>query len=287
MLDKIVSKFSLYDILSMVIPGVTILLFFSRLFNCVWKIKPDFYPNEVAAYFIILVLAYLIGFVNLLLTAKMWKFFRNNPLLLYDTLESTTRHEGYSPLSVLTDRNTRPKGCLSDMFSYYGFTYIVILSCFGYLSKILFACFSSPNGEQLILINTLIYIIICVISMYALNRAYDKKTYNLTIVSGYYDVYYFVAKHRYCDDIFIMEGQVAFMQNMILPLSLFVFWPDNIWATFGIQYEERCFCVKFLLLLLCIALCICVYLRIKKIHGLVWENYEYLKINERHSVDAI
>lgn len=64
MLDKIVSKFSLYDFLSMVVPGVTILLFFSRLFSCVWKIKPDFYPNEVAAYFIILVLAYLIGLVN-------------------------------------------------------------------------------------------------------------------------------------------------------------------------------------------------------------------------------
>ena len=75
-----------------------------------------------------------------------------------------------------------------------------------------------------------------------------------------------------------MEGQVAFMQNMNLPLSLFVLWPVNIWVTFGINGEERCFWAKLLLFLLCIGLCVWIYHRIKKILGLVWENYEDLKI---------
>lgn len=297
MLDKIVSKFSLYDILSMVIPGVTILFFFSRLFSCVWKIKPDFYPNEVAAYFIILVLAYLIGLLNHALTRILWKSFRNTPYLLYDALENATKHSGYSPLKALIERKTKPKGCFSDMVFYCALIYIIVLVSFFCITNIMYCSFKdSDDGVIFIFISTIIYILICRIAMYAINKSFgsndpkesnDSKDSKDSIVSDYYDAYYFVVKHRYCDDIFIMEGQVAFMQNMILPLSLFAFWPDNIWATFGIHYEVRCFCVKFLLLLLCIALCICVYYRLKKIHELVWENYEYLKINERRSIDAI
>lgn len=294
MLDKIVSNFSLYDFLSMVVPGVTILLFFSRLFSCLWKIMPDFYPNEVAAYFIILVLAYLIGLVNHTFTRILWNSFRNTPYLLYDALENTTKHSGYSPLKASVERKTNPTGCFSDMVFNCALTYIIVLVSFFCITNIMYCSFKdSDDGVIFIFISTIVYILICRIAMYAINKSFgsndskESKESKESIVSDYYDAYYFVAKHKYCDDIFIMEGQVAFMQNMILPLSLFVSWPDSIWIGFNIDGSTRAFCVKFLLLLLCIALCICVYYRLKKIHGLVWENYEYLKINERHSIDAI
>lgn len=80
--------------------------------------------------------------------------------------------------------------------------------------------------------------------MYAINKSFGSnysKESKESIVSEYYDAYYFVAKHKYCDDIFIMEGQVAFMQNMILPLSLFVSWPDSIWIGFNIDGPTRAF----------------------------------------------
>lgn len=236
-------------------------------------------------------LAYLIGLLNHALTRILWKSFRNTPYLLYDALENATKHSGYSPLKALIERKTKPKGCFSDMVFYCALTYIIVLVSFFCITNIMYCSFKdSDDGVVRIIITTIVYILICRIAMYAINKSFgsnDLKEAKDPIVSDYYDAYYFVAKHRYCDDIFIMEGQVAFMQNMILPLSLFVSWPDSIWKGFDICGPTRVFCVKFLLLLLCIALCICVYYRLKKIHGLVWENYEYLKINERHSIDAI
>lgn len=285
MLDKFVSKFSMYDILAMVIPGATILLFFSMLFSRIWKLNLVFNNNEVTSYFIIIVFSYILGFINQELAVIMWKIFRNNPLLLYVTLNETTKHNEKSPLRSRTYIMYRPTHRLSEIKIYCVLTFFVLLVMYACISDILFSHFDTESGVYLILC-TVIYIILCGIIMYIKYKTFKIAKLMPGLVSDYYDAYYFVAQHTYCNDVFIMEGQVAFLKNMIIPISLFVAWPDSIWLSFSIIDILGVFWIKFFLILVCILMCICVYLRIKKIHGLVWENYEYLKVNEKHSEDT-
>ena len=79
-MDKFVSKLSLYDILSMVIPGGTIFLFFSmtlkyELYFC------EYHIDSALGWIIALVASYLLGLINHICTAIIWKKFRKNHML--------------------------------------------------------------------------------------------------------------------------------------------------------------------------------------------------------------
>lgn len=87
-----------------------------------------------------------------------------------------------------------------------------------------------------------------------------------------------MAKHKYSDDISIMEGQIAFLQSMVLPLILFLFSDTYLLGQFipGIRISL----MRALLLLIIIAVFFAVFCRQMKIYRRVWEDYEYLKSNE-------
>lgn len=82
-MDRIIGNLSIYDVLSMVIPGGTLLLFLQVLFAA------DSYPLSVLInkeqeldrtilFTIGTVVSYIVGIFNHLLTTMIWGGFRNN-----------------------------------------------------------------------------------------------------------------------------------------------------------------------------------------------------------------
>ena len=119
----------------------------------------------------------------------------------------------------------------------------------------------------------IIAILICAMAelIYTLKSSQNS---NSAVLQQYYSAYYFVVKNKYNDDISIMEGQIAFLQSMLLPLVLFFFVPIDFLKEFipGISC-----CLLYLLLTICIlAIFAVVFCRQMKIYQRVWEDYEYL-----------
>lgn len=275
-MDKFTSKLSLYDILAMVIPGGAILLSLSLLFDGTWKMDTTFVSDEVA-YCIVIVLSYIVGLANHVFSCHVWKMFRNNPLLLDKTFEEAVKHPNFKWLNALYPVRVEPSMKYSDLASHLLLVYVILFCISACAFNILYELFGKNDANIVVLVMVLSYLVILGLALYALNKNFCFAGFSHPIVCAYYDAYYFVANHRYNDDIFIMEGQVAFMQNMILPLSFLVLWPNRIWSNLGVVGDTRIFSAKLFVILLSLAICYCVYKRILKIHGLVWENYEFLK----------
>lgn len=246
-----VSKISLYDILAMLIPGGTIFLFLSLTLGNKLEINQSVI-DPVLGWTIAIVLSYLLGIINHVCTAIVWYFFRNDPSLII----SVKNNEEYIPLSIV---------CIS--------IFLMILAIVGFL-----------NLSWAILLPLILY---CFVFLVVMFKAFSNDKKMKTIENGkkdiqdlYYKAYYYVAKHRYNDDIFIMEGQVAFMQNMIFPLLFFVFVPDNSPCCEYLQKicgEYRICCVKIFIAIGTILLVPSIFMRQCKIYQHVWEDYEYLK----------
>ena len=89
----------------------------------------------------------------------------------------------------------------------------------------------------------------------------------------YYEAYYYVQQNSQNKDIPIMEGQVAFLQSMTIPISLL--------ATMQGSAASFMNCgIRLLIFMVYIGIFPIVYDRIKKIHIRVWEDYEFLKRNK-------
>lgn len=97
-----------------------------------------------------------------------------------------------------------------------------------------------------------------------------------TCLDDYYNAYYYVRKNTYTNAIEVIEGQIAFLQSMMLPLILFQISPQENWAQFLINKQDVPY-IKSLLGIISIASIITIYQRIQKVHYLVWSDYKYLK----------
>lgn len=136
-------------------------------------------------------------------------------------------------------------------------------------------CFYKINSlTYYVLIVAGVEMLICFISC-CLCKDDNEDNDSKNLHKEYYEAYYYVAKNRYNNDIFIMEGQVAFIQNMIIPLLLIAILPkcavsnyingDNVWI------------VKILLAIGVIMLIPTVFQRQLKIYQRVREDYEFLR----------
>lgn len=85
-MDKFFEKLSLYDILSMVIPGGIILLFLLGCCGFDWRIN-DVNVDCKLIWGFGIVVSYIIGMGNHVLSKVFWKKYRNNPLLLNRSLK--------------------------------------------------------------------------------------------------------------------------------------------------------------------------------------------------------
>lgn len=94
------------------------------------------------------------------------------------------------------------------------------------------------------------------------------------ILDKYYEAYYYVERHSNNNHIHIIETQVIFIRNMLLPLFLlFLFHFDAFSDDIGINNPY----IKCPFIIGTISLFLPLISRQKKIYELVWEDYEFLK----------
>lgn len=246
-MGSVVSKLSLYDILAMVIPGGTILLFLSSIIG----FDLTFEHASIHSTFIwiaVFVLSYLLGLINHVLTAMVWKPFRNNIHMINrahdDVLGDKTKGNLLSKVCCIL------KNAILVIAAYVAMGCCLLFSC---------RCNLLYFGGFLIVLILLCIMCCC------------RKTTAESDLKKYYKAYYAVAKNRYSDDIFIMEGQVAFIQNMLFPIFLLLLLPD-----LGNICIAKWNCIRWFLAFGIIALIYVVFERQLKIYQRVWTDSEYL-----------
>ena len=276
-MKDIVSKLSLYDILAMVIPGGTILIAITCMLNNLLIINDDLIEKPLF-WIIGLSWAYIIGLLNYMFTAVAWRRFRNNEFMIKLSLEKARKYlstngkfDRLTNTINISDIDKRRIRNYMFLIKSVLFTYLT----FGGLMFIAHCICHKCESKDLSLMLTvpLITILVCAIVelIYFFNNSKDSYP---VVLQKYYLAYYFVAKKKYNDDIFIMEGQIAFLQSMILPLILFFFISQGFQSTFlpGISLGS----LHLLLALVILTIFFTVFCRQMKIYQRVFEDYEYL-----------
>ena len=168
-MDKFVSKLSLYDILSMVIPGGTIFLFFSmtlkyELYFC------EYHIDSALGWIIALVASYLLGLINHICTAIIWKKFRKNHMLW------------------------REKECLIKKIALIALAIMIIaliIKCI--------CCFFSYfiNGIWIVLLISVSFLCLTMNEAMPIRKHLNEDNISELLRKQYYKAYYYVMKHRY------------------------------------------------------------------------------------------
>lgn len=263
------SKFSLYDILSMIIPGGTILLFLSRYFGYYWKADTTWLDVPIF-YVIALMLAYIVGLVNHVISSEVWKMFRNNPLLI---------QIGHDMMLAETNESTIPKAtghskdCICLKFLFYAPT--IGCFCFEVIIVVLYLFQKAMTYYSLFYVGLILLVIMVALLIFLADKeSSDQSVEARKLMSIYYDAYYYLDNKGKLGAVTIIEGQIAFLEGMIIPLFLFTLLPDRYWNTNSLAIIYG---IKFLILLLCVAINYAVYKRAIKVHYLVWCNEHYYK----------
>lgn len=257
-MKDLVSKISLYDIVSMIIPGGAIFLYFSLLLGNEWQFD-SFKIDTALAWMIALVISYLLGLINHVCTAFAWQRlkFRNNPQMI---------------LAAKVGIYLYPQGCccLVGIFSIIIFLVVVVE----------YFRLGWDFDNLLVFLPFAIYAVMTVLEIFRNNRQVVNNKINIqsrNLLDCYYRAYYYVVRNRYDNDILIMEGQVAFMQNMILPALFFFCILDD---SMNLGFKHICI-VRCLIAIGVILLIPAIYMRQYKIYRCVWEDYENLKETEK------
>lgn len=266
-MKEIFSKLSLYDMLVMLIPGGTILVFIAlsldfELYFDTFKMAP------ALAWTIMLTLAYLIGIVNHIVTSVLWSPFRDCPHMIENAknkvygIDESPVYKCGKEVWIFLEHNFLEIVLIVIAFSFIG----MFLNCDGLNNK----C-----GIYVLLIfyALLLFLTFCEVHIIFTNNVNDE----------YYESYYYVLKNRYSDDIPIMEGQVAFMQSMIIPLLLLALLPCEVLNDY-IPHGSEC-CVRWLLISLIVLMILAIILRQRKIYERVWEDAKFLKLLQQKNAD--
>lgn len=266
-MKELFAKLTLYDILVMLIPGGAILVFIALSWNFELTID-DTKIAPALAWTIMLTLAYLIGIVNHVATSVLWLPFRNCSYMI-----NMARIKIYGEKTDDYNISNRGKyACLVFI------TVLIIVLIVMWLLCKKHVGFCSCG----IVILSIFYAV--VMSVGLVNSVKDRRAKDkmkecggkgeTELMEKYYEAYYFLLKSKYLGDISIMEGQVAFMQSMIIPLCLFSFLPCDVLC----RYVRGHVCeVRILILSLVVLLVFTICLRQQKIYTRVWEDARYLK----------
>lgn len=295
-MDIFSSKFSLYDILAMVIPGGTFLLFLHILFLSVPSYPTNIISDGMHNFWdvfygaIIIVLAYIVGIVNHLLSSKIWAQLRNNPKLIETNFNNVLHtlpkknNLGLLYKSEKQDNEKNDGGVFKEYLlgSFWMLFSLFIVSQFFQMTSTLWK--SCKCSVFMLNIDFLLIALLVVLSL-TFVFFYQRKEDNV-LLDAYYEADYFVLQNNKNRDISIIEGQVAFLQSMFLPLSLFLSLSTESLAKVFPMVKDTAPCYAAFLLKVPLAvlwLCIlpAVISRINKIHRRVWEDYGYLKRLEK------
>lgn len=259
-MSHFLGKISLYDVLAMLIPGGIIYIFF--LLSLGYNLTFDEFQIDTAlGWFIALVLSYLLGLINQTITSIMWKPFRNNPNMI-------------KYASDISEHRQRP---YTSFFVYLCPIIIIALFILGFWHN---------EIVVLAIVPFFIFCIVCfklVFSCTLYQEIQDKNEEKL--LNGYLEKYYYVMTHTYRNDISIIEGQIAFMQSLLIPMFCILLLPNhNIASLFtSLNADNNIICVVKLLLFFTIIISIPVICeRQIKIYQCVFEDFKFLsKIHQK------
>lgn len=198
------------------------------------------FDSDVLLTIIFCILGFLIGIIHDSVMDWFWKFFRNNRHALCFTHKKECYKIG-SVKCIGCNNNERNTSC--KLTSSCCFTRWIWMAVFSIIYPFL------PKGQK-----------IC--------EACDKtKDVDMTIVEEYYKAYY-IAEKRERSPISLLEGQVAFIRNMLFPL-----------LALAICYFNAIH-VMFIAMPTWIALLFTMFHIQEHIYTIVWEDSNYLKKRE-------
>ena len=114
-----------------------------------------------------------------------------------------------------------------------------------------------------------------------LNKIIKEHRGKIYITDGeikctYYEAYYYVATHSINASISIMESQVAFIRNMVIPLAIVTARVESFF-----HLSMNVCCVRVWMIIVIVLMIIVMFLRQYKIYRRVWEDYIFLKRLEK------
>lgn len=235
---KFLSGVSIFDFLAMVIPGGVIIAFLGGCLEKVPFVINVCDKNAFTSYIILCVIAYLIGLIhNAFMDFLFNWWFRNNAYYIQYFHIITTGNK---------ERNivTAYKKCYCK--------YCIIRSICIFI-KAIKKC--SLCGEK--------------------TSKVRKTNKNRNIRREYYRAYYYISNHSINSSISIMECQVTFIRNMLIPAICICFHYDMFKCVLGMPNIQWGY-----FFIAIIALFITMISRQNKIYRRVWEDYLYLKYQE-------
>lgn len=234
------SKFSLYDVLVMIIPGGIIMTAIALTTNTEWlsETVKIYYGDEIVteyttnflSYALILSFTYIIGLINNWINEGIFRGFRNSDVAIENELKKVLKNNG----------NINLQNFIGHKYD-SGKTDIV---CLPHLSiKILWG-------------------IICHLLPCRANRS--EPIY-------YYKAYYSLSTNQRLGSIPLIETQVALLRNIILPLSLLalLLTYKNIIL---IPYQS------IISVLVIISIYVVMIQRQNKVYNIVWESANYYNL---------
>lgn len=273
-METFAPKLSLYDIISMLIPGGIILfimgLYCPRL--SLYNLSTLTGGNSVAfVIFIFFPLAYMIGIANHIFASILWGAFRNNPSLISFCLLRVVDGE-FESTPNLDKLLTKPKVDIYTVQKHCDQHCCLLGILIIVAASIIAAILPIPSLYCAGIVLTIFFSILYLVHPY-IKCSSNNSTERRLVLEKYYEAYYYVQQNSQNKDIPIMEGQVAFLQSMIIPISLLVTMQGSAASSINCG-------IRLLIFMVYIGIFPIVYDRIKKIHTRVWEDYEFFKRNK-------
>lgn len=273
-MDKFFEKLSLYDILSMVIPGGIILLFFLKCVGFGWRVNDAEVDSKIVWGFGFLV-SYIIGIGNHVLSKKLWGNYRCNPLFLKQSLKNV-KNKNTDELNRIAKEVDFDDVTVYVMYSYLSFCVpfiaslcVLMLRCY-----IIFEKNDRLYGSLYAFLLLLPFVVVPIL-MRNVSHSNDEK-----LVYEYNTAYTYVQQNSKNADISVIEGQIAFLQSMVVPTTLMIalLASNNSYLivqdSFGKSYNWLAFGGGIIVFL---SLFLLIYYRTMKVHEIVWDYYECLK----------
>lgn len=283
------TKLTLYDFISMLMPGsiiVGVMIVLGTDGNLCLRDNSMFWLFFFVA-------SYLAGIINHIATGVVFRKFRNCPKMILRSFKKAMGN-GYKTLHNVVlnksqnyhteERSKDDKKWCKIVLLVTSVVFILLILCSACKNCIIDKKVSPSSCCVLIIFCVVLFIILSVSLRNVYNQPVDKDFDTETdLLNCYYQEYYYVRKECYGNDIEILESQVAFLQSLIIPMVLilvtYLMTDKNLLDLFFIKdhYSILPCCFTILYLILFGAISVSIFLRQQKIYDRVWEDYHYLK----------
>lgn len=242
MQSAISSKLSLFDIISMVVPGGillgVLLLLCSSSSESVELLKKIPEWGQLSLF---IIASYVLGLINCEITELLWRCFRNNPEDIW-----------YAFMTIDKKRLPYKRYYSPIIFSFYIFIFLLLV-------------IDLSEYHYLILISIIII-------FYFLRSIFPGIKYDVNdYVRQYYHQYYFVEKYRPWNAVKIIEAQVAFLKSICFPLCIASAYLVKTAKYCGMKGWIIAITILSLLAIISVAVC-----RQNTIYRIIIEDYKHL-----------